>query len=266
MNNRAFDCLNAYYSVYDEQNRLASPHGSVEFLTTLRYVERYLAPGMTILEIGAGTGRYSHYFARAGYAVDAVELIPHNIEIFRANTEPGENVRVFEGNAVDLSRFAGDSYDMVLLLGPMYHLYTEEEQFRALSEAVRVTKHGGVTAAAYCMNEATVFCYLFGQHHVHEHKAREPRLVDWDTFKLASAPEELFVLWRREEIERLTERLDVERLHFVGTDMYTNYRRDIVDSLDEEEFAEYLRYHFTICERADMVGISHHTLDVLRKI
>ncbi len=261
----AFDCLNAYYSVYDEQNRLASPHGSVEFLTTVRYIERYLAPGMTILEIGAATGRYSHFFARQGYTVDAVELIPHNIDLFRQNTEPCENVRIFEGNAVDLSAFPSDSYDLVLLLGPMYHLFTEEEQTAALSEAVRVTKPGGVLMTAYCMNEATVITYLFGKHHVYDHKARMPSLVDWDTFKLSSSPEELFVLWRKEEIERLTEKLPVERLHFVGTDMYTNYHRDMVDSLDDGEFAEYLRYHFTICERPDLVGMSHHTLDILRK-
>ncbi len=262
---RAFDCLNAYYSAYDEQNRLASPHGSVEFLTTLRYVDRYLAPGMRVLEIGAGTGRYSHHLARRGYSVDAVELIPHNIELFRANTEPGENVRLFEGNAVDLSMFADNTYDLVLLLGPMYHLFTEGEQAAALSEAVRVTKPGGVMMASYCMNEATVIGFLFGKHHVLEYMARKPSLVDPETFRLASTPEELFVLWRREDIERMTENLPAERLHFVGTDMYTNYHREMVDTLDETEFAEYLRYHFTICERADMVGMSHHTLDVLRK-
>jgi SAM-dependent methyltransferase len=261
--NTAFDFLNSYYTAYDEEGRLASRHGSVEFLTTVRYIERYLRPGMKILEIGAATGRYSHYFARRGYEVDAVELIPHNIELFRKNTEDGENVRIFEGNAVDLSMFADDTYDIVLLLGPMYHLFTDEDRTAALSEAVRVTKPGGVMMTAYCMNEGTVINYLFGKHKIFDESLQG--LIDRKTFKLDSVPEQLFVLWRQEDIRKFTDRLPAERLHFVGTDMYTKYFEDMVDGLNHAEFEQYMNYQFAVCERADMVGISHHTLDILRK-
>ena len=71
--------LSQYYSSYDEDGRLDSRRGQVEYLTTLRYIEKYLRPGMRILEIGAATGRYSHHFARQGYTVDAVELVAHNM-------------------------------------------------------------------------------------------------------------------------------------------------------------------------------------------
>ena len=76
-----------FYSNYDEEKRLLLKHGSVEFLTTMRYIEKYVTPGNHILEIGAGTGRYSHALARQGHAIDAVELVEHNIEIFRKNTQ-----------------------------------------------------------------------------------------------------------------------------------------------------------------------------------
>jgi len=261
--NTAFDYLNGYYSARDEHERFASRHGSVEFLTTVRYIGRYLEPGMKILEIGAASGRYSHYFARQGYEVDAVELIPHNIDLFRANTADGENVRIFEGNATDLSMFADNTYDIVLLLGPMYHLFTDADCAKALSEAVRVTKPGGILMAAYCMNDATVIQYLFGRHKVFDESLQD--LVDRKTFRLSSTPEQLFVLWRQEDIRRFTDKLPLERLCFVGTDMYTKYFEDMVDSLDDAEFEQYLNYHFSICERADMVGMSHHTLDILRK-
>ena len=132
--------LSEYYGSYDEDNRLCSRHGSVEFLTTMRYVEKYLKPGMRVLEIGAATGRYSHTLARQGYKVDAVELVQHNIDIFHANTQSGEDVRVFQGNAKNLAMLADDTYDITLLLGPMYHLFTIPEQLEALSEAIRVTK------------------------------------------------------------------------------------------------------------------------------
>ncbi len=120
--------LSQYYSNYDEDNRLRSQHGMVEFLTTMRYIEKYLQPGMRILEIGAGTGRYSHALAQKGYPVDAVELVQHNIDIFREKTQPGESVTIRQGNAMDLSFLKDNTYDVTLLLGPMYHLFTREEQ------------------------------------------------------------------------------------------------------------------------------------------
>lgn len=259
----AKDYLDQYYANYDEDGRLRSKHGYVEFHTTMRYIRKYLKPGGRVLEIGAGTGRYSHALAQAGFTVDAVELVEHNIEIFRKNTQAGEKVTVRQGNAVDLSAFPAETYDMTLLLGPMYHLFTAEDQKQALREAIRVTKPGGVICAAYCGNDATIVQYCFQRG-----MFKEPRyqaLIDPVTFKAGSAFEELFVLYRKEDIDALMEGLPVERLHFVGTDMAANYMRETVDAMDDEMYARFLRYHDAICERPDMVGVSHHFLDVFRK-
>lgn len=134
------DYLTNYYKQYDEDGCLLSKHGMIEYITTMKYIEKYLKTGMRILEIGAATGRYSHALAQKGYQVDAVELVEHNIEIFKQNTLPGENVTITQGNAMDLSAFANDTYDITLLLGPMYHLFTTEDKLKAVSEAIRVTK------------------------------------------------------------------------------------------------------------------------------
>ncbi len=255
--------LENFYGNYDEDGRLRSQHGMVEYLTTMRYIERYLKPGMQVLEIGAGTGRYSHALARMGYHVDAVELVEHNIEVFRQNTVSGEEVTVTQGDARDLSGIEDNRYDITLLLGPMYHLFTEEDQKKALSEAIRVTKSGGVICAAYCGNEATLIQFCFQRGMIQNERYRS--LIDPVTFKAGSDPSELFQLYRREEIDALMESFDVTRLHFVGTDLATNYMRDAVDAMDEDTFQLYLKYHFTICERADLVGASHHFLDIFRK-
>ncbi len=256
--------LTDYYSNYDEEGRLLSKHGQVEFLTTMRYIEQYLQPDMRILEIGAATGRYSHTLARKGYKVNAVELIQHNIDIFETLTQPGEDITICQGNAKDLHFFADGIFDLTLLLGPMYHLFTEEEQLQALSEAIRVTKKGGIIMAAYCGNDATMVQYCFGRGMLKEKKYQD--LVDFATFKASSDPAELFQLYRIEEIDKLMTNFNTERLHFVGTDMATNYMRPIIDEMDDEFFRLYLQYHFTICERSDMVGTSHHFLDIFRKL
>lgn len=258
------EVLTQFYSNYDEEGRLLSRHGSVEYLTTMRYIEKYLRPGMRILEIGAATGRYSHALARMGYRVDAVELVQHNIDIFLEKTQPGEHISIRQGNAKDLSFIPDESYDIVLLLGPMYHLFTVVEQRQALLEAIRVTKTGGILFTAYCGNDATMVQYCFGRGMLREEKYK--KLVDPVTFKASSDPAELFELYRKEDIDALMADFSTERLHFVGTDMATNYMRPCIDEMDDELFELYLRYHFCICERADMVGVSHHILDVQRKV
>ncbi len=64
-----------YYNIKDEHYRLSSRYGMIEYITTMKYIEKYLKKGMRILEIGAGTGRYSHSLAQQGYMVDAIELV-----------------------------------------------------------------------------------------------------------------------------------------------------------------------------------------------
>lgn len=255
--------LEDFYASYDEEGRLASRAGSVEFLTTMRYIHKYLRPGMRILEIGAGTGRYSHALAREGHPVDAVELVQHNIDILKQNTQPGENMTVHQGNAKNLDFLEDNAYDMTLLLGPMYHLFTVEEQRQALAEAIRVTKKDGLVFAAYCGNDPTVIQYFFGRGMLREKHYQE--LLDPVTFKAGSDPLEMFQLYRREDIDALMADFAVIRLHYVGTDMVTHYVRQTVNDMDDELFRMYVNYQFAICERPDMVGISHHILDIFQK-
>lgn len=255
--------LTKYYEGYDEDSRLNSRRGMVEYLTTLRYIEKYLRPGMRILEIGAATGRYSHYFAQQGYQVDAVELVEHNIEIFRKNTKPGENITITQGNAKNLHGFADNTYDITLVLGPMYHLFTEEEKVQALSEAVRVTKKGGTIFCAYCMGDASVLMYGFVRGEIHN--IIRKCMLDPVTFQTFSKPWDLFELHRKEDIDALRSNFAVTQLRLLATDGYANHMRQTLNEMDEETFQLFLRYHFATCERPDMLGYSNHTLDIFRK-
>ena len=174
-----------------------------------------------------------------------------------------------DGTEVTLSKTAQavegleNTYDITLLLGPMYHLFTEEDKLSALREAVRVTKPGGIIFAAYCGNDATIlqFCFLRGMLKDDHYKA----LVDPVTFKAASDPIDLFGLHRPEEIAALRSRFSVSPLHLVASDGYANYMRDTLTEMDEELYQTYLNYHFATCERPDMLGYSNHYLDIFRK-
>lgn len=257
--------LENYYNSYDEEGRLLSRHGQVEYRTTMKYVRECLAgiAAPSVLEVGAGTGRYSVTLAKQGLRVTAVELIPHNLELLKAKLDGSEQLTALQGNALDLSMLPDGAFDLTMLLGPMYHLYTQEDRLQALREAVRVTKPGGFILAAYCMNEPTVIQYVFGLNHLHEVMELEMLTPDWHCI---SEPKDLFGMVRTEEIAALDAELPVERVKLVAADGATNYKRECIDAMDDETFEKWMDFHFTICERQDLIGASHHTLDILRRV
>ena len=264
MDYKDMDYLEEYYNRYDEDGRLLTRHGKVEYLTTMRYIGECLegVGDPKILEIGAGTGRYSVTLAKQGYRVTAVELIEHNLQILRSKLDGSEPITAVLGNALDLSGLPDGTFDLTMLLGPMYHLYSKEEKLKALSEAVRVTKAGGHILVAYCMNEPTVIQYVFGLNHLHEVMDLKMLTPDWHCI---SEPKDLFEMVRTEEIAELDASVPVRRVKLVAADGATNYMRQQIDAMDDGTFGKWMEYHFTICERQDLIGASHHTLDILRK-
>ena len=254
-----------FYKAYDEDSRLQSKHGSIEFLTTMRYVERYLKPENRILEIGTGTGQYSHALARRGYVVDAVELVEHNIKVFRKNTLPNEQITISQGNALDLSAFSDNQYDVTLLLGPLYHLYTQEDKRQAIWEAIRVTKQGGIIFAAYVISDGCLLDEGFNRKNINVAEYVRTGLLDAETFAAKSEPKDLFELVRKEDVDEIMSVFPVKRLHYVASDGCALLLREAIDAMDEETFRLYLNYHFATCERGDLVGITSHALDIFQK-
>lgn len=262
--------LEEYYSGYNEDGRLLTQHGQVEYITTMTYIHRCLeelkSGGKSdhpyVLEVGAGTGRYSLALANEGYTVAAVELTEHNLQILRGKITETMRIAAHRGNALDLSRFADGIFDLTLVLGPMYHLYTGEEQLQALREAVRVTRSGGYILAAYCMNESVVLQYEFLEGHIKMDLVSGKLTRE---YHCVSEPEDLFVMMRKEEIEALTAQLPVERQALIATDGATVYMQDMVDAMDQETFAHWVEYHLQTCERQDLIGATNHSLDILRK-
>ncbi|EQG19912.1 ubiE/COQ5 methyltransferase family protein [Clostridioides difficile DA00065] len=237
----------------------------VEFLTTMHYIDKYIKSGDCVLEIGAATGRYSHTLARQGYDVDAVELVEHNIGVFRRNTQSNENISITQGNAMDLSIFPDNKYDITLLLGPLYHLYNKEDKQQALHEAIRVTKPGGVVFAAYVISDGCLIDEGFHRGNINVSEYIEKGLIDPQTFAAKSEPKDLFELVRKENIDDLMSVFNVTRLHYVASDGLALYMREAVDSMDDDAFALYLKYHLTTCEREDLVGVTSHAIDIFRK-
>lgn len=256
------DILRSYYEARQEDARLSSQAGAVEYLVTTSYIDRYLRPGYRMLEVGAGTGRYALHYASQGYDVDAVELVEHNLKILRQGIQPGWRVNPVLGNALDLSMYPDHAFDMTLVLGPMYHLFTEEDKLTCLREAMRVTRKDGLLFVAYCQFDASMIQACFARN-MYTFLV-DNGLLDPKTYLPIDNPAGVFTLYRKQQIDVLNERVGLTRLHYIGTDMFTQYFADKVNEMPQDLYQKYLEYTLTICENEQLVGASNHVLDVLR--
>lgn len=258
--------LEEYYNKFCEDKRLNSRYGQIEFRTSMKYIheciEKYIdAPNseIKILDIGAGTGRYSVPLSAEGYDVTAVELVKYNLGILKLK---GSKVNAIQGNATKLKKLADDTYDITLIFGPMYHLMTFEEKMKAMSEAKRVTKDTGIILVAYCMNEYSILTYGFKEKHILE--SQQKGLISEDYHVLPSG-NELYDYVRLEDIDKLNDATGMERIKIISADGPANYMRQELLKLSEEEFEEFFKYHLATCERMDLIGAGFHTVDIVRK-
>ncbi len=259
---KRIEIISGFYNEVNEDVRLnKSRQGQLEFFTTMAYIRRYAGSGARILEIGAGTGRYSIALAREGYNVTAVELVERNLEVLRQNGGDLSNLTAHQGDALDLSRFADDSFDIVLSFGPMYHLYEAADVHRALDEAIRVTKPGGVVLTAFL----SVYAILFNNYLNQSLKDGLEENFTED-YAVRHFEEQLFTGYDIVEFERLFEQKPVKRLHTVAVDGIMELAQDSVEfSMTDDDFAAYAAYHLATCEKRELLGASSHLLHVSRK-
>ena len=289
------DELTAHYNKFNEDKRLMRRHGQVEYITSMKYIHKYLEilqgenakdagseidtetptdggkATLRILDIGAGTGRYAVELAKEGYDVTALEYVRYNLGRLKQNADRAEKeccavgkkffLQAYQGDARKLKRFADASFDLTLLFGPMYHLYSFEDKLQALTEAKRVTRPGGYILVAYLMNEYGVLTSGFKEGHALECMA-DGRLDE--DYHCHSKEEDLYDYVRLEDMEALRHAAGLEHVQTISADGPADYMRRELNAMSEEMFAKFIEYHLSTCERPELLGAGAHTVDILR--
>lgn len=228
----------------------------LEFMTAVKYIERYIAPGSKILDSCAGSGIYSFYLAGKGHTVTAGDIVPFNVEIIREKQQANPVLHdVYLGDARKLPQFAGGSFDAVLCMGALYHLLEEGGRSEVISESLRLIKEGGLFVFTYLNRYAVILNDSRG----------DLDNID-EILKFAHEGREgIFYASHPAEMENMFESFGIEKLCHVALDGMVNFMHDTAKLINDVGIKKWQKYHFEVCEEYSLLGSSYHNMFIGRK-
>ena len=252
--------IEKYYNKFNEDHRLTTRHGTVEFSCTMHHIKQAIGErtGLNIADIGCGTGRYSIELSALGHNLSAVELVKRNLDVLRNKLL---KIKTWQGNALDLSFLEEGKFDITLCFGPMYHLHTQQERKTVIQQLKRITKPGGLIFIAYILNENAIIRYCFGENKIKE--CIEKGFLTSD-FKTITQPDDLYSYVRLEDINELQKNSGLERVKIFSQEGAADYMRKELNAMDTETFHHFVEYTIAISERPELLGAGTHAVDVLK--
>lgn len=246
------------YELIDEDSRLGrSKAARIEFITHTKIIDRYLREGAKIADLGAGAGEYSLHYASLGYEITAVDLSPTNIEAFRKKIKSEHKIQLVQGDACNLSFLSDDSYDIVLVFGPLYHLADLADRSRCIQEAKRICKNDGVILFTFINHDMIPFTETFCYNPTH----LMGDSYDGTTHRVENFP---FVFLNAKEARGLLEKEGIKVDTAVASQGLGELMADKINTMSEEVYERYVAYHLHVCEKPEMLGITNHLLFVGR--
>ncbi len=252
-----------YYDSYDEDGRLFRDNvHKVEYLTSIHLLDQYLNPSSSILDVCAGTGRYSFYLAGKHHVVTACDIVPKHIDIIRSRIRGSQSIHdTYVLDARDLSAFDDASFDAVLCMGAMYHLKDGNERRKVVSECLRVLKEGGIFFAAYINRQAAYLIELKREEILQKEFLEDILSKGFYT----GINSKSFYFSSPQEIETMVAEFNVEKLCNAGVDGISYMVADKINSYSETDYSYWIENHIRHCTDPCLLGYSLHGLFAGRK-
>ncbi len=265
------DQLQVIYDASVEHEWTRLERHRTEFAVTLRAMTKYLPPPRaSILDIGGGPGRYSIELAQQGYLVTLFDLSDALLQFARIKaSEAGVELEGYVmGTGTDLSQFADNSFDAVLLMGPLYHLREESDRRRAIQEARRVLKPRGPFLASFISRYAmllylckfepgTIIQELENVHRVIETGLYTAKAgTSWDSHTFCAHPT---------EVKPLMESEGFESLDLIACEGIANKSEEQINQLSGELWETWADLNYELGRDPSVHGAAEHLLYVGRK-
>ena len=261
------DIVRAFYDadVEMEWNRLADH--PVEFELSKRFLRRHIPEGARVLDVGGGPGRYALWLAERGCRVTLADLSQANVDFALAKAgELGLDLRGLCADARDLSALAGERFDHVLLMGPLYHLTDAKERAQAVRSALALLAPGGTLAVAfisafagilYAMRDDPAFILAPNEDEFFGKVARD------EPFAGKAFTQAYFA--RRQDILPFMAGFGLEKLHFLSAEGMLSPNETTLLAQPPEVLSAWIDFAEKLCERQDILSFAEHYLYIGKK-
>lgn len=249
------------YSLGKEDGRASlSRSSSLEFHYTKKHLEGFIKKTDRVLEVGCATGYYGFYYADQCQEYLGIDIVPDHIRLFQQKIVESKikNIACQLGDATDLNKIDGESFDVVLCLGPMYHLPPNEREL-VFSECTRVCKTDGVIAFAY-INKIGVYAgaCIVDSHYPNEQANK--CVIGNGTDDLRP---DTFFYTTPEEMNTVASKYGLSKIKNLGTDFFVTM--NVVDSMNDEQFEIMRPLYDQMTSYESCTGMSNHALLVCKK-
>ena len=228
----------------------------LEFNTAMRQICRFLPANSRILDNCAGGGEYAFSLAEKGHCVTAGDLLPRNVKLLRERQKRTPILRdIYEGDALDLSRFGENEFDAVLCMGALYHLQNPADRRRAVEESLRVLAEDGIFVCTYMNRHAVILGNLRGD------IADIAEVMEF----AKTGSEGIFYASAPEEMQGLMDGCGLETLCHSALDGMSIFLSATAGLVSSEGLSRYEEYHRFACETPSLLGYSYHNIWIGRR-
>ncbi len=262
------EVVRQYYddNVEVEWNRLV--RHTAEFGITCRVLAQHIRPGDRVLDMGGGPGRYSLHLAGQGCEVTLADLSPGNVAFAAQKAEEaGLPLRTLCADARNPTGLEGETFDHVLLMGPLYHLTEEEDRRKAVQACLRLLRPGGTLFAAFISSYAATWD-LYARYPTLVLQADQRKFLDLlvqdQSYTGHSFTQSYFI--RPADVLPFFAPFPLEKLRLVGCESFLALRDLELGALPPDVREAWLEVAAEVCEREDLLSMSEHLLYVGRKL
>ena len=254
----------------EESRHRHSRANSMEFRYTKLLLEPYMTPDKNVVEFGCATGYYAGLWHDKCQSYLGVDIVQENVDFF--NAKGLCNAKARQGDATNCPEFSDNSFDVVLCLGPMYHL-PQEERALAMAEMARICKPGGLLAFAY-INKAGVLMQAMTNRiwrhklpwykRLRRHNTYYPNRKGNDCiFAGVNDVDNPFFFTMPEEMEPLAAQCGLRVVQNAGVDITLN--TDQINHMDGEQYACWLEFAEYMLQFPSVTGMASHALMLCAK-
>ena len=253
--------VNLYNTAVSEEERSKKQSYFMEFYLTTKYLEKIIKKTSRVIEIGCGTGYYAMQMHDKCKQYIGLDIVPKHIDALNAKCKKHNirNVTGVVGDALDV-HFDDNSFDVVLLLGPMYHLDKRSRE-KAINEAKRICKPGGYVVWSY-INKVSVFSGLIGTYEYREQISKDilNNIIDKGQDK-----EGIFYYTTPEEQVAVATKHNLQVVKHIGLDGVGSHSKP-VKSMSARDYKLWAEFVEKTCELQSSLGANDHALIITKNM